>query len=276
MALCATVACRGGARVQPDPVVATACALTDTLSTAADTATITFSALGMTREQCALTIVAATLRPWPAASSGPWAVRLSVTQMAAIARKLDSESARNAIDAGSALIATDDLELTAYAATRGDLEVTPLAWDRTYVLFSPSASVPLGAEAGPDAVRADARSADPPACGSSLPETIADSGSRSWKRVAYDVADRTAGELAERIVALAERSDVTAVGLSAAQLDVALHAGNELAFIVSIARGSYCAALAALAQQAPWITAGSAQPLIDTRAYAIAPRPPRP
>src|SRR5688572_2364675 len=70
VALCATVACSGGPRLQPEPVVATACALTDTLRMVADTATITVSALGMTREQCALTIVAATLRPWPAASSG--------------------------------------------------------------------------------------------------------------------------------------------------------------------------------------------------------------
>lgn len=262
--------------MQPEPVVATACALTDTLSMAADTATITFSALGMTREQCGLTIVAATLRPWPAASSGPWTVRLSVTPTAAIARRLDSEDARNAIDGASTLVATDDLELTAYAATRADLEVTPLPWDRTYVLLSPSASLGLGGEAGPDAVRIDARSADPPACEPFLPETSADSGSRSSKRVVYDVADRTARELAERIVALAERSDVTAGGLSAPELDVALHAGNELAFIISIARGSYCAGLAAVAQQAPWITPGAVQPLIDTRAYTIAPRPPRP
>jgi len=142
-------------------------------------------------------------------------------------------------------------------------------------LLSPSTSLPLGEEAGPDAVRADARSADPPACEPFLPETSTDSGSRSWKRVVYDVADRTARELAERIVALAERSDVTAVGLSARELDVALDAGNDLAFIISIARGSYCAALAAVARQAPWMTPGTVQPLIDTRAYTIAPRPPR-
>lgn len=276
VALCATVACGGGRRVQPKPVAVTACALIDTLSIAADTATITFRALGMTREQCALMIVASTLRPWPAASSGLWTVRLSVTPTAAIVRRLDGEDARNAIDAGSALIATDDLELTAYAATHADLEVTPLPWDRTYVLLSPSASRALGSEAGPDAVRADARSADPPACEPFLPETSADSGTHSSKRVVHDAADRTGRELAERIVALAERSDATAVGLSDPELDVALHAGNELAFIVSIARGSYCASLAALARQAPWVTPGSVQPLIDTRAHAIASRPPRP
>jgi hypothetical protein len=263
--------------VQPEPpVLATACALTDTLSTAADTVTITFSALGTTREQCAFTLIAATLRPWPSATSGPWTVHISVTPTAAVARRLSGEGARNAIDAGTALIATDDLDLTAYAAARADLEVTPLPWDRTYVRLSPRAELPLGADAGPDAVRADARSAEAPGCEPFLPEASADSGSLSSKRVVYDGADPTAREIAERIVALAGRSDATAVGMPAAELDLALRAGSELAYVVSVSRFSYCGTLAALAQHAPWMSSHSVLPLIDTRAYAIAPRTPPP
>jgi hypothetical protein len=277
MTLCAACACTSVVRVQPEPaVMATACALTDTPSTVADTSTITFSALGTTREQCALTIVAATLRPWPTATRGPWTVHVSVAHTAATAHRLGSEAARNAIDAGPALIATDDLDLTAYAATRPDLEVTPLPWDRTYVRLSPRADPTLGARAGPDAVRADARSAEAHACEPLLPESSDDSGGLSSRRVVYDVADRTARELSERIVALADRSDVTAVGLPAADLDRALGTGNELAYVVSVSRFSYCDTLTAMAQHASWMSSQSVLPLIDTRAYAIAPRAPRP
>src|SRR5688572_9099876 len=247
MALCGAGACSGAVRVQPEsPVLATACALTDTPPTAGDTSAITFSTRGTTREQCALTIVAATLRPWPTATSGPWTVYVSVTPTGATARRLGSEAARNAIDARPALIVTDDLDLTAYAATRADLEVTPLPWDRTYLRLSPRGDVPLGADAGPDAVRADARSADAPTCDPFLGESSADAGRPSSKRVVYDAADRTARELAERIVALAEHSDATAVGLPAGELDLALRAGNELAYVVSVSRSLYCDTLAGL------------------------------
>jgi hypothetical protein len=277
LALCATWACSGAARVHPEPPVpATACALTDTPSTVADSSTITFTALGATREQCAFTLIAATLRPWPTATSGPWTVHIGITPTAAVARRVGGEGARNAIDAGSALIATDDIDLTTYAATRADLEVTPLPWDRTYVRLSPRAAGALGADAGPDAVRADARVAEAPACELFLPEATANSGSLSSKRVVYAVGDRTARELAERTVALAARSDATAVGLTAAELDFALRAGTELAYVVSVSRVSYCETLAALAQHTPWMSAHSVLPLIDTRAYAIAPRAPRP
>ena len=277
MALCGAGACTAAMRVQPEPaVLATACALTDTPSTTADTAAITFSTQGTTREQCAVTLVAATLRPWPTATSGPWTVDVSVTSTGAIAHRLGSEAARDAIDARPALIVTDDLDLTAYAATRADLEVTPLPWDRTYVRLSPRGDVAVGADAGPDAVRADARSADAPTCDPFFGEASADSARLSSKRVVYDAADRTARELAERVVALAERSDATAAGLSAGELDLALRAGNELAYVVSVSSSLYCDTLAGLAQRAPWMSAHSIVPLIDTRAHAIAPRAPQP
>jgi hypothetical protein len=95
-------------------------------------------------------------------------------------------------------------------------------------------------------------------------------------RVVYDAADRTGRELAERIVALAERGDVTAVGLPAAALDAALQRGTDLAYIVSVPRASYCDAVAALSQRAPWMASGAIVPVIDTRAYGIVPRAVRP
>jgi hypothetical protein len=275
MASCAAWACTGAVRVQPEPpVAASACVLTDAPATTADTSTLAFSALGVTREHCAVTLVAAALRPWPGATSGPWTVRISVAPTAATARRLGSEDARNAIDTAPVLIATDDLDLTAYAATRADLEVTPLPWDRTYVRLS-RGDMPLGAEAAPDAVRADARLAEVPACETVLPGAGLHSDHPSSKRVVYDISDRTARELAERIVALTERADATAVGMSAGELDLALRAGNELAYIVSVPRISYCETLSVLVQRAPWMSSHSIFPLIDTRAHAIAPRAPQ-
>ena len=277
VALYATWACSGTVQARPEPLVtAPACTLFGTPSLAADTATITFDAFGTTPEQCALTLAAETLRPWPNVSRGSWTVHIAVTPTAATVRRLGGEDARDAIDAGSARMATDDLDLTAYAAARADLDVTPLPWDRTYLRLSGASPTLLGGSAGPDAVRVHARPAEAPACEGVLPAERTDVGSVASKRVVYDVVDRTARELAERMVAVAEVADATAVGLSTDQLDLALRAGSELAYVVSVPRTSYCDELRTLGQRAPWMSSRSVLPLIDTRAYAIAPRPPRP
>ena len=276
MTLCALWACGGTLRVpETNPVSAAACALEAPPSRTADTTRIVFHTIGTTREQCALSIVAETLRPWPLASSEPWTVHLTVSPSHATARQLRGDEARDAIDAGSTLIATDDLDLVAYAASRPDLEVVPLPWDRTYLHLSPTRTGALGASAGPDAVRVDARAAEPQTCGSVMPPADSLETPRSM-RVVYDAADRTARELAERIVALAERPDVTAVGVQAPALDAALQSGTDLAYIVSFPRSSYCTSLAALSHRAPWLASGSVVPLIDTRAHAIVPRAERP
>jgi hypothetical protein len=96
--------------------------------------------------------------------------------------------------------------------------------------------------------------------------------------VVFDAGDRTARELAERIVALAGDTAAAAVGLGPAELDAALRAGDDLAFIVSVPRVADhgCDAVATLARRAPWLAPHSIIPLIDTRAHAIVPRPPRP
>lgn len=259
---------------QEPPVSATACVLIEAPSIVADTAAISLDALAVTREHCALTLAAETLRPWPLALGEPWTVHLTVTPTRAIVRRLGSGDARNTIDAGSALLATDDLDLVGYAAARADLEVTPLPWDRTYLRLSGHAEWPIAASAGPDAVRADARPAEAPLCAPVLTDVEPDSVSSN--RVVYDDSDRTARALAERIVALVQRPDATTAGLAAADFDLALRTGRELAYVVSVPRSSYCDALTGLSRRAPWLNAGSILPLIDTRAHAIAPRAPRP
>ncbi|HJU68870.1 MAG TPA: hypothetical protein VJ650_11555 [Gemmatimonadaceae bacterium] len=269
-------ACGGRLRVpETDRIGEPECSLTEAPVTAADSATIVLDALGVTREACALSIVAETLRPWPHASSGPWTVQLTVSPAHVTARPISGERARDVIDRGSTLMATDDVDLLAYAASREDLQVTPLAWDRTYLHLSPTDAGVLAAGADPDAVRVDARRAEPDRC-DALPVPAGSPTSPRAMRIVYDAADRVARELAERTVALAEHGDVTAVGLRGADFDAALTRGDHLAYIVALPRSSYCDALAELSRRAPWLTSAAIVPLIDTRAHAIAPRASQP
>lgn len=275
MTLYALPACAGTLPLPANAPSGTACTLERPPTVTPDSATIAFQAVGTTREQCALSIAAETMRPWPLASSERWTVHLSLFPTHATARPLTSENARDAIDAGAPLLATDDVDLVAYAMPRADLETVPLPWDRTYLYLTPGRGRALGGAVGPDAVRVDARLAEPPPCDSIAPPGESLTGAQSSPRIVYHAADRTARALAERVVALADRGGVTAAGLSAADLDAALQQGADLAYIVALPRARYCDALAALAQRASWLS-GSVTPLIDTRAHAILPRLHRP
>lgn len=294
VAFCALGACSGTPRPSAEsrPAQRAPAAETCTLGeaprvpagqSAADTATIVFraeaaGALSAGRNACALRLVAAALRPWPTASDDRWTVEIVVTDTGAIAHRLSSESARDAVDAGLALIATEDLDLVAYAAARPELEVTPLPWDRTYLRLAPGGIAPLGAELLADAVHVDARRAEDLFCDTIMRAPASESPRTPSARVVYEAGDRTARELAERVVALVEGTTAAAVALGPAELDAALLAGDELAYIVSVSRSADygCDALATLARRAPWIAPHSISPLIDTRAHGIAQRAPRP
>ena len=277
VALSATAACAGTVRPLPEPAVSeTSCSLVEPPRPTADSASLILDATGITREACSLTLAAQSLRPWPTSPPGPWTVLLTITPDAVVARRLDSEQARDAIDAGRAVLVTDDLDLVAYAAARNDLEVTHLPWDHTYVGLSPDSALWLGTMVGADAVRVDARDASPPLCDSLPIGTLGNATSPRSGRVLYSAGDPTARELAERIVALTGRRNVIAVGVGVEALDASLHAGDALAYIASVPRASQCDALSVLAQRAPWITSGAIHPLIDTRAHAIVPRASRP
>jgi hypothetical protein len=277
VALCAIGACGGGARPSPGPSpVETTCALAQAPSILADTATLHFRALDVPTATCAQTLAAEWLRPWATGSSSRWTVRIALDPTGASVRRLDSEGARNAVDAGHDVLATEDLDLVAYASARSDLEVTPLPWDRTYLVLSPAPVAALGAGAGPDAVRVDARAAESWECEFVPGGTPPDTTPLRSRRILYAVGDRTARELAARIVALTEDGEVTAIGRSASELDSALIAGDELGYVISVARGSRCGAITAIAARASWVGSHSLRPLVDTRAYGIAPREPRP
>jgi hypothetical protein len=259
------------------------CTLAEEPSRTSDTAAIAFRFAGAGpfsagRDACALRLIAEALRPWPTASNDRWTVQIALGDTGAIVHRLRAQSARDAIDAGVALIATEDLALVAYAAARPELEVTPLPWDRTYLRLAPGTGGPLGAAVSSDAVRIDARLAEPLSCDRVLPAPESRSVSARSARVIYPVGDPTARELAERVVALTGDRTAAAVGLDPGSLDAALRAGDELAYIMSVPRSaaSGCSLVAMLALRAPWIAPHSVVSLIDTRAYAIAPRAPRP
>ena len=277
VALSATAGCAGTVRPSPEAAVSeTSCSLVEPPSATADSASLRVDAIGITREACSLTLAAEALRPWPTSQAGRWTVLLTITPEAVTARRLDSEQARDAIDVGRALLVTEDIDLVAYASARDDLEVTHLPWDRTYLGLSPDSALWRGTMVGADAVRVDARDANPPLCDSLPIGTPGNATSPRSGRVLYSAGDPTARELAERIVALTGKRDVIAVGVGLEELDASLHAGDALAYIASVPRASHCDALSVLAQRAPWITSGAIHPLIDTRAHAIVPRASRP
>ena len=86
-AFCAAAACGGVLQSPPvQSAQAAACELIEMPSTTADTATIAFHARGMSRESCALALVAEALRPWPTPSSTHrWTVHVSLTATGATA-----------------------------------------------------------------------------------------------------------------------------------------------------------------------------------------------
>jgi extracellular solute-binding protein (family 5) len=213
-------------------------------------------------------------------------------------RSIGATSGRDAIDAGIDLLITGDMTAVSYAAARNDLSVAPLAWDRTYALFRPHAasvgdsSGVIGAEFGAslarDAVRADARAAQPPhwwsnsqRCHTTVAPTIPPA--EFSRRVVYRRADQIGRALAERLVALAATDAtsgkatsaldavvpelragaaqrVTSAGLSDEEFAAALHAGVDLAYVADLSTyvASPCDAIAALMQAVPWLVRAAA------------------
>jgi hypothetical protein len=208
--------------------------------------------------------------------------------------------ARDLIDTGVDVLLTDSPALATYAATRGDVASIPLAWHRTWVIITPQRTSPAPDSAASvmartlafrtslarDAVRADARPAEPPfwwsdstACPTGR-ERVVSPGGRS-ARIAYPRDEPVARALAERLVALAASSrgsnrdsalallapalaeagaGVTTVGLEPNAFRSVLRNGSELAFVLPLDRASLARCL-----DLP----GAIAPLIDTRLTAV-------
>ena len=239
----------------------------------------------------------------------PQLARIVSSEVVAIAssrmrvRSIDASTARDALDAGVDLLVTDDLAVVSYAALRDDLLTVRLPWERVYVVLA-SETVPHGGatrrltpgEVVADAVRADARIAQPPfwwessdRCATAVATNNAAPASRST-RVVYPSNDRVAQGLAERLVALAGRRSsrggdsalgtllpglpragvrATAAGLPHNEFAAAMRAGDDLAYVLPLPRLTVapCDEFATLMRAAPWLQ--SVIPLIDTRGVAL-------
>lgn len=200
---------------------------------------------------------------------------------------------RDLIDAGADLLVTRDATAIQYAAGRPDLLTFALPWDRTYVLVS---LTPMGAKlAGEgitgdsaggarfrsalarDAVSADARGAEPPfwweagvRCSTSSGAPASPHGSRlpGGGRVAYPQGDRTARELAARLVALigtTGTAPLVAAGLSPVAFATSVSAGDAAGFVLPLARR----APASCHDRPAWPAGATVFPLVDTRARLV-------
>jgi len=187
---------------------------------------------------------------------------------------------RDALDQGADLLLADDPTLLEYAASRADFTIEPLPWTRTYALVLPPGRGGVGevahgdsaafrAALARDAVRADARGAEPPfwwdrlaGCGEAASSTA--SSLRSGGAVLYPRGDQIARDLAERLVALSDQR-TTARGLDPDDFAAALRAGSERAFVVPLPR----LAPVPCREAARWPAGARIVPLVDARRQAI-------
>jgi hypothetical protein len=208
---------------------------------------------------------------------------------------------RELLDAGEDLLVSEDPAVLAYAAALPEVEALPLPWDRTYSLFfhgSPTEMDVEGVERAMrealarDAVRAEARASDQrastgtaPACGVwAAPVALKVENSPqpplqvAAARIVYPREDRTARELAERLVALAAAPPGPAVPTWVSQLPrvaealpgdgfaEAIRRRSEAAFVLSSPRESTLPCALRLQPGPGW----SLRPLVDTRRRVIA------
>lgn len=231
---------------------------------------------------------------------------------------------RDLLDQGADVLLTADAAVVDYATTRPEVTAIALPWHRTYVLLSPARVQQLGIAslqaatppAAPssrfldalarDAVTAEARAAespfwwdDPARCDIHLPPgdsrvvTAAGLPTRTpsrAKRIVYAESDRTARELAERLIALAgsgsgsrdggealallgqevDGSRWVAEALPAASLATSLRASDATAYVLALDTKVIdpCGATQTLLNNVPWLAAPGRVPLADVAGAA--------
>jgi hypothetical protein len=177
---------------------------------------------------------------------------------------------RDVLDRGADLVVTRDPALVEYAGSKAGVATFPLPWSRTYVLLQPAGAEAVPPSVARDAVKGDARSAEPPFWWEDRRQTCAEPAASSQtptsSRVVYPRGDEAARGLAERIVALAgSEAGLRTTALNASEFSAALAGGIERAYILAVPRQS----LAPCRDSAGWPAGATLQPLIDTRAHAI-------
>ena len=192
-------------------------------------------------------------------------------------------AARDALDGGADLLITDDAATLEYARTLPGYVDVPLEWSRTYVLLVPGRDKRVGEdlrlESLREAVHGDARPAewsgpgrfwftDLHLCGVAAGrDTLGTAGRR--RRIVYDQSDRSAADLAARLVGLGVlgRGAVTA-GVPTSGFEPSLRAGTDAAYVLDLQRRVYDVCRAAL-ELPPWSSAATIEPLLDVRSHAV-------
>ena len=246
---------------------------------------------------------------WPIGSGAfrPIEATPNLVRLAAIAGQSTLEfrvfgDARRALDANVDALVSGDAAVLDYARALPGYTLSPLPWSRTYALAtrteSDTTAPPADALAGlaRDAVRADARPAEPPfwwRAAECVPPVgmPAPGNSQRTRTVAYPRGDAFARALAERIVALAwpasrapawlssalplgaTGAPPTAAGLDQAALLNAARTGNPLALVLPLPRaaGRACPAHFTTDSLALFVagTGYRITPLLDARSYFV-------
>ena len=177
--------------------------------------------------------------------------------------------------AGVDVAVTRDPDAIAYAGRLTQFSVTPLVEDRTYVLVSTSGPVVdagrdsveqlrFRSELARDVVSAPARAAEPVAGGAGSCRSDATPRAGPARRIVYPRGDRTARELAERIVALG-RIELTLEAAEPGALNVRLLNRADQAYVLPFPRVPPLSC----AQQPVLPRDALVTPLVDTRAHLV-------
>ena len=174
-------------------------------------------------------------------------------------RDLSAVDPRDALDQGTDILVTDDPTIASYAAARPQWVVSPLTWDRRYVLVAPptAMSEAVAREDLARAVHAEARVADvgKPCAPADIGAAVAPRTILLPRRISFDRSDRTAREIVERLVARGSLgAGVAAAGLAPADFLAAVRQQQLWAYVTMVrppAAGCY------------------GVPLIETRSSAV-------
>ena len=207
---------------------------------------------------------------------------LTETGTTFLLRRVVKGDLRDAIDGGADIVRSGDPAVVEYARSRPGLTVHPLPWSRTYLLLVPAGregfdglvpgdSADFRTALARDAVRAEARGAEPSAWWDPAPtcpqtDLAADSrAEHATNVIAFPAGDEVARALAERVVALSDAPGATTLAVPSWAMPRLLHGGSARAYIVGVPLVPSAPCL----DRSVWPPDVRVVPLIDTRLNAV-------
>src|SRR5216117_3421399 len=110
--------------------------------------------------------------------------------------------------------------------------------------------------------------ADLPSCGAQAGRDTLGASARRH-RIVYNQSDRSAADLAARLVGLGVLGrGAVAAGVPASAFAASLRAGSDAAYVVELRRQVYDVCRASL-ELPPWSSAATIEPLLDVRSHAV-------